>query len=355
VYPALSVLNALGEEAQPVLWIGSETGMEGELVKRNGVPYASIPAAGVHGVGLRALPGNLARLTRGTLAARGLIRAFNPDVMLFTGGYVGIPVAVAGRNRPMLLFNPDIEPGLALKVLARFADCIAVSAAESRSYFSPRTHIEVTGYPTRPEMAAWDRPSALQKLGLRGDAPVLLVFGGSKGARSINRAVVAALPALLPAAQILHITGQLDYEEVQAAQSGLHPDLAAHYHALPYLHEMGAALACADLAVSRSGASTLGEYPLFGLPAILVPYPHAWRYQKVNADYLASRSAAVVLEDARLGAELAGLVLSLLADAPRLDAMRRAMRALATPDAAVHIAALARALAKGEKGSTRSW
>ena len=133
VNPALAVLQALSDEANPVLWIGGEGGMEEELVQRQNIPFKAIPAAGVHGVGMKALPGNLWRLVKGTAAARKIIHAFQPDVMLFTGGYVAAPVAVAGGSIPKLLFVPDIEPGMALKFLARFANRIAVSAEPSRS------------------------------------------------------------------------------------------------------------------------------------------------------------------------------------------------------------------------------
>jgi UDP-N-acetylglucosamine:LPS N-acetylglucosamine transferase len=125
---------------------------------------------------------------------------------------------------------------------------------------------------------------------------------------------------------------------VQQARAQLPADSAARYHVWPYLHEMGAALAASDLVVSRAGASTLGEYPLFGLPAILVPYPHAWRYQKVNADYLSRRGAAVILENERLNEELLPM-LSVLMDNPnKLKAMRAAMFQLSHPRAAEKIA-----------------
>jgi UDP-N-acetylglucosamine--N-acetylmuramyl-(pentapeptide) pyrophosphoryl-undecaprenol N-acetylglucosamine transferase len=175
-------------------------------------------------------------------------------------------------------------------------------------------------------------------MNLEGDLPVLLVAGGSKGARSINRAVLAHLPELLEMAQVVHISGELDWQEVSARATELaHP----RYHAHPYLHEeMGAALASADLAVSRAGASTLGEYPLFGLPSILVPYPYAWRYQKVNADHLVKNGAALLLEDGRLADELLPTVKSLLQQPARLETMRRAVQALARPQAASTIASL---------------
>jgi UDP-N-acetylglucosamine:LPS N-acetylglucosamine transferase len=125
---------------------------------------------------------------------------------------------------------------------------------------------------------------------------------------------------------------------VKQAHAQLPADSAARYHAMPYLHEMGAALAAADLVVSRAGASSLGEYPLFGLPAVLVPYPHAWRYQKVNADYLTRRGAAIILEDRRLTEDLMP-TLSVLVDNPnKLKAMRAAMFQLSHPRAAEKIA-----------------
>jgi len=347
VYPALSVLQALGNEAE-VLWIGGEGGMEAELVERAGIPFRPIPAAGVHGVGLRRLPGNLLRLARGYFAAHQILRSFRPDVLFFTGGYVAVPVGLAGRRIPTLLYVPDIEPGLALKTLARFADKIAVTAEDSRRFFPEPRKVVVTGYPVRATLARWQRPEAREAFALPKDAFVLLVFGGSKGARSINFALLDALDALLPHMHILHISGKLDWERVQAAAQSLPEEMRARYHPFPYLHErMGAALAAADLVVSRAGASVLGEFPLFGLPAILVPYPHAWRYQRVNAAYLADRGAAEVLEDARL-AELPQRVLALAQNAERREKMAQAMRSLAVPDAARHIADLLAEMAASE-------
>jgi UDP-N-acetylglucosamine--N-acetylmuramyl-(pentapeptide) pyrophosphoryl-undecaprenol N-acetylglucosamine transferase len=340
VYPALAVLEALNVQRQTsdVLWIGGEGGMEATLVERAGVPFRAIPAAGVHGVNLRQLPGNLGQLARGVYAARRILHEFKPDVMLFTGGYAGVPVVLAGWKIPSLLYVPDIEPGLALKALARFAKCIALTASDSRQYFSPRAHTVVTGYPTRAGLTKWTRSDARKHLGISDDLPMILVFGGSKGARSINTAVLESLPTLLELAQIVHISGELDWPDVQASSVNLPKTQSARYHAFPYLHEeMGAALAAADLAITRAGASTLGELPLFGLPAILVPYPHAWRYQKVNASYLADRGAAVVIEDAQLTEKLIPTVNDLLVNPSKLESMRMAMRRLSHPQAAAEI------------------
>jgi UDP-N-acetylglucosamine--N-acetylmuramyl-(pentapeptide) pyrophosphoryl-undecaprenol N-acetylglucosamine transferase len=338
VYPALAVHSALMAKvpALDTLWVGGEGGMEESLVKRLGIQFKAIPAAGVHGVGIAALPRNVVTITRGTFAARRILSDFKPDVMFFTGGYVAVPMALAGRSLPSVLYVPDIEPGMALKYLAGRADVIAVTTTESQKFFNKKVY--ETGYPVRKDLALWDRQTAFQHFGIADGSSVLLVFGGSKGAHSLNAAVVSNLPALLERFHMVHISGEQDWDLVQQARAQLTADSVARYHAMPYLHEMGAALAAADLVVSRAGASTLGEYPLFGLPAVLVPYPHAWRYQKVNADYLSRRGAAITLMNERLNEELLP-TLSVLMDNPnKLKAMRAAMFQLSHPRAAEKIA-----------------
>lgn len=315
--------------------------MEADLVKRAGILYKAIPAAGIHGVGLRALPYNSWQLGRGVFAARRILKDFRPQALFFTGGYMAVPMALAGRKIPSALYVPDIEPGLALKTLARFARCIAVTAEESRSYFPGHPRVVVTGYPARPDLKTWDPEMARQVFDFTADLPVLLVSGGSKGARSINRALLAVLPQLLAEMQVIHISGQLDWPEVEQARGSLDAAQLARYRAYPYLHgEMGAALALADLAITRAGASSLGELPLFGLPAVLVPYPYAWRYQQVNAEYLARQGAAQVVADAELASRLLPAVQDLMRDPGRREQMRQAMQSLARPDAAQSIASL---------------
>jgi UDP-N-acetylglucosamine--N-acetylmuramyl-(pentapeptide) pyrophosphoryl-undecaprenol N-acetylglucosamine transferase len=311
--------------------------MEAELVKREGVPYATIPAAGLHGVGLAQLPHNLVLMARGVGAARTHVRAFRPDVIMLTGGYIAAPMAIAARSVPTLLYVPDIEPGLALKFLARFADRIAVTAAESQRYFARR--VVVTGYPVRPELGGWTRRRGLAALKLRSDVPVLLVAGGSKGARSINEAVIAQLPELLKLAQVVHVTGRGEWESVAAANRQLSKLQMRRYRPFAYLHEeMGAALAAADVAVMRAGASTLGELPFFALPAVLVPYPHAWRYQHVNAEHLKAQNAAMLLRDEDLGEALLPTVAGLLKNKRQRESMGKSLKAMARPEAAQALA-----------------
>ncbi len=350
MYPALAVLDALISQrpTTEVLWVGGEGGMEEELVKRAGFPYRSIPAAGLHGVGLRALPGNAAKLARGVLASRRILREFKPDALFFTGGFVAAPMALAGMNVPTALYAPDIEPGLALKFLSSFSDVITVTADDSRKFFPRAKRVVLTGYPLRADLANWSREKAFSHFGLDASLPTLLVTGGSKGARSINMALLKNLRELLGIAQVIHITGALDWDAVEKSAQELPAELKSRCRIMPYLHEMGAALAAADLVLSRAGASTLGEYPLFGLPAVLVPYPHAWRYQKVNADFLAERRAAVVLQDEALDEKLLPVLKDLLSNERKREAMRAAMKSLARPDASRAVASQLLALAGGQ-------
>jgi len=348
VYPAFAVHSALTTKLRDVdtLWVGGEGGMEETLVKRQGITFQSIPAAGLHGVGLKTMPRNLAKLTRGVFAARNILKEFRPDVMFFTGGYVAVPMALAGRSVPSLLYVPDIEPGMALKSLAGFSNAIAVTTEQSQKFFNKK--VTPTGYPLRSDLTLWDRETAHRHLSISGKFPILLVFGGSKGARSINLAILKHLHDLLGKFEVIHITGDLDWNYVKHHRDQLPLELAERYHIMPYLHEMGAALAATDLVISRAGASCLGEYPLFGLPAILVPYPHAWRYQKVNADYLTNRGAAVILEDHVLENELMTTLNVLMENPNKLQAMRAAMFELSHPRAAEKVAGMLVDLA-GEK------
>ena len=367
VYPALSVLKQLmstipepvpGDSALTsaasvdelqVLWVGSRGGMEADLVKREGLRFETIPAAGVHGVGWRAMPGNLWQLGRGFFSSRRILRKFRPDVLFFTGGFVAVPMALASRisNRSKnLLYVPDIEPGLALKTIARFSDCITLTVEESGEFFPKHPSRIVTGYPLRPDLERWTPAEARGFFALHEQLPILLVLGGSRGARSINQAVVAALPELLQEMQVIHITGRLDWQMMEQRRAGLSTEQLNRYRPYPYLYdEIGAAMLLADLALTRAGASALGELPFFGLPAILVPYPYAWRYQRVNASYLVRRGAAVQMDDALLAEQIIPRVRGLMADKDQLERMSQAMRALARPDAALRIASLLRELA----------
>lgn len=323
-----------------MLFVGESDGMERALVEREDVPFATIHAGALNGVGVFGMVRGVLRLLRGLREALGHIAAFRPDVVLLTGGFVGVPMALAARLRrvPAVVYLPDIEPGLALNLMARFAQRIAVTTEESARFVAEEKMV-VTGYPVREAFAGANRDDARARLGLPAEGPVLLVFGGSRGAQSINRAVVAGIEELTAVCNVVQVTGATSWPEVADAHVQASASVRARWRVHQYLHEeMVDAMAAADLTVCRSGASALGELPCVGLPAILVPYPYAWRFQKVNAQYLVDRGAAMLLEDGALAGELVTRVVGLLQNSAELSAMRAASLKLAQRDGAERIA-----------------
>ena len=318
--------------------------MEAGLARESGINFRAIRAlhAGpLHGVALPRMLLSGVKLAYGTLQALGILRLYQPQSLLLTGGWANLPLALGAKllRVPSVIYLPDIEPGLTIRVLRRFAERIAITVEESSRYFAPGKTV-VTGYPLEKNRLQATREAALSHFGLDEGRKTLLVFGGSQGARSINIAFGDIAERLLDDGwQALHVTGQLDWERSQK-QIG---DLARrrHYHGYPYLRDdMGLALAAADLALCRAGASVLGELPLFGAPAILVPYPHAWRYQKVNADYLSQRGAALRLDDDAMKERLYPTIKALLDDETRLSQMRQKSKSLARTDGAQGLARL---------------
>jgi UDP-N-acetylglucosamine--N-acetylmuramyl-(pentapeptide) pyrophosphoryl-undecaprenol N-acetylglucosamine transferase len=313
--------------------------MEEELVRQAGLEFVGLAAGGLRG--MRPLVGvrNAIQIARSVGQARNTLRRFKPDAILVTGGYACVAVTLGAwfLGMPIMIYLPDVMPGQAIRFLSRFANQIAVTSEESYQYFR-RNKVLVTGYPVRRGIFTLDRADARQALDLNPEERTLLVFGGSRGARSINRAVVAGLRDLLPACQIVHISGRQDADWVAGAAKALPEELQVRYHLHTYLHNMPQALVAADLAVARAGAATLGEFPAAGLPAVLVPYPHAGQHQKVNADYMARNGAAWVLPDAELGEKLVPTILDLLNDKAALAGMQESCRAMARPDAAETIA-----------------
>jgi UDP-N-acetylglucosamine--N-acetylmuramyl-(pentapeptide) pyrophosphoryl-undecaprenol N-acetylglucosamine transferase len=346
IYPALSAateLQQLGVAQEDILWIGTQGEMEEQLVPRTGLKLETISGGPVVSVPPHVMVKNGMKLIWSIGTASRLIRRFQPDVMFMTGGYMAAPVTLAARRRgvPIIIYLPDVEPGSSIRFSLRFAEKAACTSPDSRQ-FVPEEKMVVTGYPVRAELrkaADLSKAEALAQFDLQPGRKTLFVFGGSRGARNINRALMAVLPELLARFQVIHISGTLTWPEVEANAANLPEDLRLWYRPFPYLHEeMGAAFRAADLVVARAGASMMGEGPAFGLPAVLVPLAWAWRYQKVNADFLTERDTAVQLTDEQLPDKLLPTVLSLLDDEAKLARMGAAAKALDKPDAAVDLA-----------------
>lgn len=364
VYPGLTVLQTMCQPQQEgsalpalagndLLWIGGRGGMEEELVKRAGIEFIGLPAGGLRGMAAVMALRNALRIARSVGRAREILIEFGADVVLVTGGYASVSVALAAwlQRVPVLIYLPDIVPGLAIRFLSRFATRIAVTNEKSYKFFR-REKVVVTGYPVRPEIYGLDRDEALAALELQPGEAVLLVVGGSRGARSINRAVVAGLRQLLPHCQIVHVSGRLDADWVAGVGKSLPQEMQQRYHHHAYLHDLPQALVAADLAIARAGAATLGEFPAAGLPSILVPYPHSGQHQLPNAQHMAESGAAQIVRDASLEQELVPTTLRLLEDEEPLESMRRATKALDRPDAAETIAEQLWLLARSSETDT---
>lgn len=343
IYPALAVIEALRRRSEQIRvdYVGGVGGMEDKLVPRSLVDgYHSLPSGPVHGVPIPQMVASLAKITVGTLRGLALIQRLKPDALFMTGGWATLPISAAAwlSRVPILIFLPDIEPALTIRVTSRLARTILVSAQESARYFSKP--VVETGYPLRAEVLNATREAGIAAFGLDPTRRTLLITGGSRGAKTINTAIADCASQLIESGlQLLHISGETDHSAAQARRDSLPVEIQAHYHLYPYLHnQMGSAYACADLVLSRAGASVIGEYPYFGLPSILVPYPYAWRYQKVNADYLTSRGAAIRLNDEDMARDLLSTIQAVLNDPSRLEGMRQAALHLRRADAADRIA-----------------
>jgi UDP-N-acetylglucosamine--N-acetylmuramyl-(pentapeptide) pyrophosphoryl-undecaprenol N-acetylglucosamine transferase len=322
-----------------LLYIGVKGRVDERIVPAEGVPFKAVAGGQVRVGPVGGLIG-LARLALGSLQALVMLRRERPDAVFATGGYASVPVGVAARllRLPLVVFLPDVRPGWAVRLLARLASRMA-TASEAALAFLPREKTHVVGYPVRDEFWSVERDEARRRLGLPQDERVLLVYGGSLGAHAINEAVFAQLPRLVERCVVLHVTGQADGALAARARERLPERLRERYRPVAYLRELPAAMKAADLAVTRAGAAVLGELPAAGLPAILVPGVFEGHDQTPNAEYLASKGAAVVLPQTRLG-ELADQALALLDDREKLAAMAANARALARPDAADALADL---------------
>jgi len=342
VIPALAIANQLKKSyGAEVLFIGTARGIENRLVPAAGYPLQLVRVGALKNVSLVTRLKTAFDLPRAAWDAGRMLNEFAPDVVIGVGGYASGPAMLAAivKHIPTLAFEPNVVPGFANRMVARFVSAAAVHFEETAKYFR---HAEVTGVPVRQaffEIAA-----------KRGGTPTLLVFGGSQGAHAINEAMIRCLPVLqqeAPGIHITHQTGERDYNDALAA----YKNLGESAEVFKFIEDMPAAFARADLVVCRSGASTVAEIAAAGKPAIFVPFPRAADdHQRVNAEALARAGAAVVVEESKLeGVWLAETIAALLGDQPRLRRMSEAARSLAHPNAAQDIAAMAARVAGVEE------
>jgi UDP-N-acetylglucosamine--N-acetylmuramyl-(pentapeptide) pyrophosphoryl-undecaprenol N-acetylglucosamine transferase len=329
VVPALAVAGALRADGAEVSFIGGERA-EAQLVPEAGFVLHSIVVEGLSRTNPLHAVRALIRAARAFLRARKLLGAIAPDAIMGGGGYVAGPVGLAAITRriPLVLTEADSHLGLTNRVLAPAARrvCLAfpIAGREGKRY-------RVTGRPTPATQE--DRAGARERLGIGAEETCLLIFGGSLGARSINQAAIEAFADV--DFRVLHVCGRRDYPELQVQPRSRRYDLREYLD----LDDFADALAAADLVVARSGGSVF-EIAAHGVPALLVPYPHAaGDHQSANARWMAQAGAAVVVADEQLsGPRLLVEVQALLGDRDRLSGMAEASLGLARPDAARAVA-----------------
>ena len=323
LFPGLAVAEVAKRcgDVESIVFFGAERGIESRVIPLTGFELVAQPLEGVRGRGLVEKARALRHIATGVLRARRELRRRRIDVVVGLGGYASSAAVIAARSSsiPVVLLEQNREPGLANGTLARFAAVVCTSFEDTADRL-PKGLARWTGNPVRAEI---EEGFAARK----HTRDALLVFGGSAGALSINRAVVAALGEIVRAGsprlpeRILHQAGKAGLGETRAAYAklGLHADVRE------FIDDMAGAYAEAKLAVCRAGATTVAELTATGTPSILVPFPHAAAHQLANARALESTGAAVVVpEDARTAEMLAAEVSRLLASTETLDSMATA-------------------------------
>ncbi|MEB3329419.1 MAG: undecaprenyldiphospho-muramoylpentapeptide beta-N-acetylglucosaminyltransferase [Candidatus Sericytochromatia bacterium] len=340
VYPALAVAEALValRPGLDILFVGTPDRMEARVVPAAGWRFEAIEARGLSRHPSQAVQA-LAALGRGFGQARRLLRQERPRVVLGTGGYASAATMLAANLEgvPTFLHEQNVVPGKVNRWLGRWSTGVLLSLPGGEPWWSGVAG-HLTGNPIRRAAFRVDRAAARAALGVPEAAPLLLVTGGSQGARRINEAVLALAPEILreTAWHVLHVTGHGDHEE---ARGKLPPDHGGRWRLVSYLDEMPAAVVACDIALGRDGATTLAELTATGRAMVLVPYPFAGGHQRLNARAAEEAGAAVVLADEACDAAGLRRVLMPLLQSPEVvSRMAAASQQLGRPDAATEVA-----------------
>jgi UDP-N-acetylglucosamine--N-acetylmuramyl-(pentapeptide) pyrophosphoryl-undecaprenol N-acetylglucosamine transferase len=338
VIPALAIAEELRQRGHDAAFVGTARGIETRLVPKAGFPLYLVKVGGFNRVSLGTRLRTLVDLPLSIFVAMRILRRFRAQVVIGVGGYAAAPATMAAvlLRIPIVLFEPNVVPGFSNRVVARFATKAAVHFEQTGRWFRS---FEVTGVPVRPAF--------FEKRERRSPWPTLLVFGGSQGARALNRIVresAAELLKRMPGLKIVHQTGTRELFDICNFYNtkGIKVEVSA------FIDDMPQQFADADLIVCRSGASTVAEIAAAGKCAVFVPFPGAADdHQLRNAELLAKANAALLIPESELTPErFVKEVTSLLADPARLATMGAQARTLAHPDAAKHIAEMALSVAR---------
>jgi UDP-N-acetylglucosamine--N-acetylmuramyl-(pentapeptide) pyrophosphoryl-undecaprenol N-acetylglucosamine transferase len=337
--PAINIALELTRSRKEVetLFVGRSGGMEANIVARFGFRTREIEV-----VGFKRSPAGLLRFIskwkRGMKQAADVVTEFDPGLVVGTGGYVSAPVVRAAHKagKPVFLQEQNSLPGLATRSLGGIADTIFI-AYESASKYLPAAKCRLVGNPVRPDLLSANREESLAEFGLRGDRKTVLVIGGSSGARGINMAILDIVKSngIPDGWQLLWQIGQKEFVEIDSAIS----KEKFCGKCMAFIENMPGAYSVADLVISRAGAMALAEIALWGLPAVLIPYPHATGdHQSLNARQFDDKGAAVVIPESEISSRLPVVLNGLFENENMRGRMAEACRGLARPEAASIIA-----------------
>lgn len=359
IYPAVAIGRQLKRENPDtkLLYIGTSTGLESRIVPRAGIAFEAVEISGFKRKLSLDNVRTIIRFLRAVRRSKALLRGFRPDVVVGTGGYVCGPVvyAAARLGIPTLIHEQNVDPGLTNVFLSRHADVIAVSFPESAGRFRKGRRVVHTGNPCATNVLHADKAKGFASLDIPEGSRIVLIVGGSRGAKALNEAIPDAAAGLdrLDDVYLVAVTGDAYYEDTRDRLDRLPAARTGRLRVVPYLDNMPEVLAAASLVISRAGASMIAEMTALGVPSILVPSPNVTHnHQEANARSLADAGAAVMLPERELtGGRLAGVIADIMQDEAKRRGMSAAAKALAMPESAERIAAELRTLVRQAKRS----
>lgn len=353
IYPALALIREIQKETKDAefLYIGTKNGLESTIVPRENIPFKSIHITGFkRKLSLDNIK-TVLRFLKGVRDSKKMLKEFQPDIVIGTGGYVCGPVVYAASKMriPTIIHEQNSVPGLTNKFLSRYVNKIAVCFDEAKEYF-PEDKVVFTGNPRASEVLGKDGIRGRLSAGLSATTPAVLLFGGSRGARPINDAVVKALSELGEKPyQVLYITGDVHFEDVknEVELVGNPKNVIIK----PFIHNMPEVLAGIDLVVSRAGATTLAEITSLGIPSILVPSPYVTNnHQEKNARSLSDHGAAELLLEKDLNSKsLIQQIDRILLNDDFRNEMKSKAKKLGVPDSASRLFGLMKQLVNGKQ------
>ena len=341
IFPIIATATTLKHRIPNLasLAIGSGSDLDRQLFTEASLDFVATTAAPIVGTNYQ-LPWNILKTILATTKANQVVRRFRPHVALSGGGYASIPASIACKLQgiPLVLQTNDIDPGQAARFIARFAKVITIVCHPAAAGFCGRQTV-VTGLPLRGEFRQANAERARTRFAIPEGKPLLVVMGGSQGAKAINEALGAILSPILQMAYVVHLTGSQGIKYAQSIRQDLPTDMRQYYLPVRFL-EAGISdlFLAADLVISRAGGS-IHEFTASGLPSLLIPGTYAGAHQRSNALWLQNAGAALVLEEGILSPEtLLAQTSNLLNNPPLLTRMANAATFLGRPDAADHVA-----------------